>query len=96
MSEIQDMTTQMAKELMLGIQDSVEDLAVYFKKMAILHEQAPPAPVEDPVAEIAPEIAPAEEYHPQLIEYAEAKTTQKRKSKIRADEDQLSFFDLVA
>lgn len=96
MSEIQDMTTQMAKELMLGIQDSVEDLAVSFKKMANLHEQAPPAPVEDPVAEITPEIVPAEEYHPQLIEYAKAKTTQKRKPKIQADEDQLSFFDLVA
>ena len=96
MSEIQDMTTQMAKELMLGIQDSVEDLAVSFKKMAILHEQVPDAPAEDPAAEIVPEITSAEAYHPQLIEYAEAKTTQKRKPKIRADEDQLSFFDLVA
>ena len=34
MSDMQDMTSQMAKELMLGIRDNVEDIASAFKKMA--------------------------------------------------------------
>jgi len=34
MSDVQDMTSQMAKELMLGIRDNVEDIAAAFKKMA--------------------------------------------------------------
>ena len=36
MSECEDMATLMAKELMLGIKDSVEDLAATFKRMALL------------------------------------------------------------
>ena len=31
MSDVQDMTSQMAKELMLGIKDNVEDIAATFK-----------------------------------------------------------------
>ena len=34
MSDVQDMTSQMAKELMLGIRDNVEDIAAAFRKMA--------------------------------------------------------------
>lgn len=37
MSDVQDMTSQMAKELMLGIRDNVEDIASAFKKMAIIN-----------------------------------------------------------
>ena len=37
MSDVQDMTSLMAKELMLGIRDSVEDVAAAFKKMAIIN-----------------------------------------------------------
>ena len=37
MSEVQDMTSQMAKELMLGIRDNVEDIAAAFKKMAVIN-----------------------------------------------------------
>lgn len=37
MSEVKDMTSQMAKELVLGIRDSVEDIAATFKKMAIIN-----------------------------------------------------------
>ena len=36
MSDVQDMTSQMAKELMLGIRDSVEDIAGSFRKMAVI------------------------------------------------------------
>ena len=39
MSECEDMTTLMARELMLGIKDSVEDLSAMFKRMALLKEQ---------------------------------------------------------
>lgn len=40
MSECEDMTTLMAKELMLGIKDSVEDVSAMFKRMASLKPQA--------------------------------------------------------
>ncbi|MCI8538499.1 MAG: hypothetical protein HFF18_07520 [Oscillospiraceae bacterium] len=40
MSECEDMTTMMAKELMLGIRDSVEDVAETFKRMALLKPKA--------------------------------------------------------
>lgn len=40
MSECEDMTTMMAKELMLGIKDSVEDVSAMFKRMALLKPQA--------------------------------------------------------
>ena len=40
MSECEDMTTLMAKELMLGIKDSVEDVSAVFKRMANLKPQA--------------------------------------------------------
>jgi hypothetical protein len=36
MSQCEDITSQMAKELMLGIKDSVEDLSATFKRMAIV------------------------------------------------------------
>ncbi len=37
MSDVQDMTSQMAKELSLGIKDNVEDIAAAFKKMAVIN-----------------------------------------------------------
>ena len=40
MSECEDMTTMMAKELMLGIKDTVEDVSAMFKRMALLKPQA--------------------------------------------------------
>ena len=39
MSECEDMTTMMARELMLGIKDSVEDVSSMFKRMANLKPQ---------------------------------------------------------
>ena len=39
MSECEDMTSMMAKELMLGIKDSVEDVSSMFKHMALLKPQ---------------------------------------------------------
>ena len=37
MSDVRDMTSQMAKELAQGIKDNVEDIAAAFKKMAIIN-----------------------------------------------------------
>ena len=37
MSDVRDMTSQMAKELALGIKDNVEDIAAAFKKMAMIN-----------------------------------------------------------
>lgn len=45
MSECEDMTTLMAKELMLGIKDNVEDVSSAFKRMAFLKPSSePPGP----------------------------------------------------
>ncbi len=37
MSDVKDLTSQMAKELALGIRDNVEDIAAAFRKMAIMN-----------------------------------------------------------
>lgn len=47
MSECQDMTTLLAKELTLGIQSEVEDLSEAFKKMAIIHERTEEVQTEE-------------------------------------------------
>ena len=58
MSDVRDLTSQMAKELALGIKDNVEDIAAAFKKMAVINSErrtraaAPPVP-ELPVPEAA-------------------------------------------
>ena len=73
MSECQDMTTLMAKELMLGIKDSVEDVSAAFKRMAVLHPRAEivtlPVFTEAPVAieRRAPGTRP--EPHFELVEF---------------------------
>ena len=50
MSDVKDMTLQMAKELMMGIKDNVEDIAESFKKMAIVN----PGRREQPEAKALP------------------------------------------
>lgn len=52
MSDVQDMTSQMAKELMLGIRDNVEDIASAFKKMAMINPGR-----SEPKAESAAEVS---------------------------------------
>ena len=39
MSDVRDMTSQMAKELAQGIKDNVEDIAAAFKKMAVINPE---------------------------------------------------------
>ena len=51
MSDVQDMTSQMAKELMLGIRDNVEDIASAFKRMAVINPGRSESKVESATEE---------------------------------------------
>ena len=109
MSDVQDMTSQMAKELMLGIRDNVEDIAAAFKKMAFENpdREVPTPPV---VAEptLPPESVPAMIEQPKHVftveqeEKLQAAMVQleqqkaKRTKKTQQVENQLSLFDSVA
>lgn len=51
MSDVRDLTSQMAKELSLGIKDNVEDIAAAFKKMAVINPERRVRPAAQPAAE---------------------------------------------
>ncbi len=70
MSDVHDMTSQMAKELMQGIRDNVEDIAASFKKMAIINPNREKAkPVPRPVEEAMEASAePTEPGFPEFME----------------------------
>ena len=106
MSDVQDMTSQMAKELMLGIKDNVEDIAATFKKMAIINPHRAvkqlPEPVtvqEERVVEVPQaESARAADTAARQVLYdglLQASRTG-RKPKHTELEDQLSMFDTAA
>ena len=106
MSDVQDMTSQMAKELMLGIKDNVEDIAATFKKMAIINphravKQLPEsvAVQEERVVEVPqPESVRATDTAARQVLYdglLQASRTG-RKPKHTELEDQLSMFDTAA
>ena len=98
MSDCEDLTTQLAKELMSGLKENVDELADSFKKMAILGnheqkteqkpEQAPPVTVVQPQPEIATNSTVIFPIQP-IIQ------TTKANGK-NHDTGQLSLFDLVA
>lgn len=112
MSDVKDMTSQMAKELAAGIRDNVEDIAAAFKKMAIINperkktvESAPktdelPAP-ETASEAIGPTVqavqtAASWEIYEGLLARTQ-EAKKKRKSKVaEVDENQLSIFDFAA
>ena len=57
MSDVRDLTSQMAKELALGIKDNVEDIAAAFKKMAVINPERRARTAIQPEVEItAPEM----------------------------------------
>ena len=105
MSDVQDMTSQMAKELMLGIRDNVEDVSAAFKKMAIVnpnrHTPTPPKTLEAPnhtVVTVIPTQTPRTGAEMAAI-YASLLEEQNRKrkpKKIVEDENQMTLFDFVA
>ena len=108
MSDVQDMTSQMAKELMLGIRDNVEDIAAAFKKMAFENpdREVPEVPAEE--TSLPPESVPAMIEQPKRVftveqeEKLQAAMVQleqqkaKRTKKTQQVENQLSLFDSVA
>ena len=101
MSDVKDMTSQMAKELMLGIKDNVEDIAAAYKRMAIINTDRRPRQVEIIVEEPAVPEEPVLMPVPRPI--VETETPQetneskpKRSEKQMILSDQLSLFDLVA
>ena len=106
MSDVQDMTSQMAKELMLGIRDSVEDVASAFKKMAIVnHNRHAPALPKPEIQEVKQSVTvtvmpPVRKIDPETAaRYAvllEEQKKRKKPKKVAADENQLTLFDFVA
>jgi hypothetical protein len=111
MSDVKDMTSQMAKELMLGIKDNVEDIAASFKRMAIINpernrvEITPAFPRPEPrtldAADAVPVPVPfVRQQGPQPTEEnLPEKSIEQRKRRLKkeaVDENQLSLFDFAA
>lgn len=109
MSDVKDMTSQMAKELMLGIKDNIEDVAAAFKKMAIINpdrHKHVPEPIEpvnkksepDVVAVVTPtsvqKISP--ETAARYAALLEEQNKNRKPKKVAVDENQLTLFDFVA
>ncbi len=110
MSECQDLTTMLAKELTLGIQSEVEDLSEAFKKMAIIHDRTEDVQIEETQnieaeentniekkTEVIPP-KPAIQIHTEVkISVAAAFSGKKRDKKAEYDNpEQISIFDLLA
>ena len=112
MSDVKDLTSQMAKELAAGIRDNVEDIAAAFKKMAIINPERK-RPAQSAVKENAlpePETPSTDEGSCTRLAQAAASwelyegllaRTQEEKKKQRSkvaevDENQLSIFDFAA
>ena len=110
MSECQDMTTLLAQELTMGIQDEVEDLTAVFKKMAVLKPVEDVSDIEaveleadaviEPVAASRPVPAPQPQiqFQPTTssapMQFPRPVQTQKKK-KIIIDEAQITLFELI-
>ena|GEM_PF-1043757 len=91
MSECQDMTSQMAKELAAGIKDSVEDLSATFKRMALIKE-VEIAP--KPEAQSEPQSTAIQVVEPiKIIAESDSVVIQKQKP---SSSIQYTLFDLLA
>lgn len=84
MSDVQDMTSQMAKELMLGIRDNVEDIAAAFKKMAFENpdREVPEVPEVSEVPAEGTSLPP--ESVPAMIEQPKRVLTAEQEEKLQA------------
>ena len=101
MSDMRDLTSQMAKELTQGIKDNVEDIAAAFKKMAIINPDRErrqqvtlPATEWKPVEE--PEIVTirtSDSQRKRVLYDGLLEMSEKKRKKPRQElEDQLSIF----
>ena len=105
LSDCQDMTTQLARELTMGIRDEVGDLADSFKKMAILKTPEQKAAAQE--VQAAAEAVPVETAPIILLPEPGAQPAQTfisafsykprpKRRRIDADESQMSLLDLLA
>ena len=112
MSDVKDLTSQMAKELAAGIRDNVEDIAAAFKKMAVVNpnRKAAVQPAAKESALPAPNFAPAavdggtrpvqtaasRELYEGLLARTQVEKKKQRSKVAEVDENQLSIFDFAA
>ena len=112
MSDVKDLTSQMAKELAAGIRDNVEDIAAAFKKMAVVNpnRKAAVQPASKESALPAPNFAPAAvdggtrsvqtaascELYEGLLARTQEEKKKQRSKVAEVDENQLSIFDFAA
>ena len=111
MSDVKDLTSQMAKELAAGIRDNVEDIAAAFKKMAVVNpnrkvavqpaakESALPAPNFAPAAVDGTrpvQTAASRELYEGLLARTQEEKKKQRSKVAEVDENQLSIFDFAA
>ncbi len=112
MSDVKDLTSQMAKELTEGIRDNVEDIAAAYKHMAIINPERKRAPAPQPMPEaqadtilelpVAPNtLQPAIESKQRQYLYdgllqKSIEVKKKRSKKVIVDENQMTLFDSVA
>lgn len=101
MSSCEDMTTQLAKELMLGIKENTETLADSFKKMAIHNDRtekisaAPPDVSTVNIPETPTQQVPEPQPQPAMITAVQSVQIMETTGK-KYDTGQLSIFDLLA
>ena len=106
MSDVRDLTSQMAKELSLGIKDNVEDIAAAFKKMAVINPERRVRPAAQPAAEAPALEAPAiraesarvqrQTYDGLLERTLEEQKKKKKSKKPVVDEDQFTLDGFAA
>lgn len=105
MSDVKDLTSQMAKELARGIKDNVEDIAAAFKKMAIINPNRPNHPLEQDEAPAATtlndenvtiqraETIQRRATYEGLLQRTMEEQTKKKRRKAEIDENQITLFD---
>ena len=99
MSDCRDLTSQLARELTIGIQDEVEDLSAVFKKMAVTRPPEEkvillPEPVSVHVPE-SPSLPQTTQPEPVIL-FAAAFQRRRKAAEPQFCENQLSFFDQPA
>lgn len=95
MSDCEDMTTQLAKELMSGLKENVEELADSFKKMAILGNREAKDKTSV-IAENLPTVQPEIVITPTVIVPLQQNIQTAKTNGKNYNTGQLSLFDLVA
>ena len=109
MSDVRDMTSQMAKELAQGIKDNVEDIAAAFKKMAIINPNRPKVAVATQKQTSLPMVPPVQSAVNQqpdptsrkalydgLLQRTMQEQQKKKRRKVEVDENQITLFDTIA